>query len=284
MTAGVPERTDRSRSPDDGDGGGTKACRACSASMAADALRCDRCGALQVESKCPHCGASAGVHEDPALRLVCDVCGAPRGPVLEKPWKSSGRELSGLRRAQAARRGRTGWRAAAAASGSLLFFSAATIGLIAAIFGMGLAFGVVALGVTGALLALTLWAAGKARTRGKEIEPALDAAWIAIATDIAQQTKGTLTAADLARALTVDEARAEQLLALLDVNDVVKSEITEDGEIAYSTRLRVEDLERAREDRSAGAEAEPPARAGDTELAEAEAELEACSAAPRRWR
>ncbi len=230
---------------------------------------------MQVEAKCPHCGASAGVHEDETLRLVCDVCGAPRGPVLEKQWRSSGRELAPLRRAQAARRARTGWRAAAAASGALLFFSAATIGLIAAIFGMGLAFGVVALGVVGTLLASTLWAAGKARARGKEIEPALDAAWIAIATDIAQQAKGTLTAAKLARALSVDEARAEQLLALLDVHDVVKSEITEDGEIAYSSRLRVEDLERARGERAAAPVDPAAARAGDTELAEAEAELEA---------
>jgi hypothetical protein len=242
----------------------TAKCRACAAAIQPGAFRCDNCGALQVDVKCPHCGAVAGTRVDSELRHVCEVCGAPRAPILDKKWKSSGKEIAPLKRAERARRARAGYRAAAVASGALLAFSSVIIGAIAAIFGMGIVFGLMSLAVTGTLLGLTLWSALRAKARGREIEPALDAAWVAIATDVAHQTKGALTARDLADALSIEEAQAEQLLALLDVNDVVKSDITEDGEVAYSSRLRVD------------AAVEPPAAADAEE--EAAADLDAASA------
>jgi len=91
-----------------------------------------------------------------------------------------------------------------------------------------------------ALTSVTVWSAMRARARGKEIEPAIDAAWMSIATDIAQQRKTPLTATDLAAALSIEEGQAEQLLALLDVNEIVRSDVTEEGEVAYSSRMRVE--------------------------------------------
>src|SRR6201999_4374331 len=69
-----------------------------------------------------------------------------------------------------------------------------------------------------AFLAMALTRAG---ARGHEIPPALDAAWLAVATDVVQQHRGALDAQALAPRLGVEEPQAEELMALLDVNDVV---------------------------------------------------------------
>jgi hypothetical protein len=247
-------------------------CRACSAAIAADAMRCDNCGAMQKDVKCPRCGAMAGTRVDREMRHVCEVCGAPRAPVLDARYRSTGKELAPLERAEAARRARAGYRAAAGASGALLAFSTAMILAIAAIFGMGIAFALTSLMVMGTLVALTAWSWSRANARTKEIEPALDAAWTAIATDVAQQTRGSLTAGDLAKALSIEEPQAEQLLALLDVNDVVKSDFTEDGQVAYSSRMRVDPTVEL---------PTPAAPAKSEDEAAAEAEADAAVAAAR---
>ena len=221
---------------------------------------------MQKDVKCPHCGAVAGTRTDRELRHVCEVCGAPRAPVLDARFKTSGKEIAPLKRAEAARRARAGFRAAAVGSGALLAFAFVIVAAIAAIFGMGIAFAITSLMVLGTLGALTFWSYSRAKARTKEIEPALDAAWISIGTDVAQQTRGSITAADLAKALSIEEPQAEQLLALLDVNDVVKSDITEDGEVAYSSRLRV------------GPGNEPPVKSDEEAAAEAEADAAVAAA------
>jgi hypothetical protein len=89
------------------------------------------------------------------------------------------------------------------------------------------------------LVALSGWAASRAKTRTKQIPPALDAAWLAAATDVARQRPGPLTARDLAAALRIDEPRAEELLALLEAHDLVRGELTAGGEIAYGSHIRI---------------------------------------------
>ncbi len=88
--------------------------------------------------------------------------------------------------------------------------------------------------IAGAHLAMTLvllfavapvasffaFALHRASARGQEIAPALDAAWLTVAADVAQQTPG-LTAPVLAQKLGIAEPQAEELMALLDVNGAV---------------------------------------------------------------
>ncbi len=83
-----------------------------------------------------------------------------------------------------------------------------------------------------------------------EIAPALDAAWLAVGADVAQQTPG-LTATVLAQKLGIAEPQAEELMALLDVNGAI-----------VVPRLRIED-------QRSGA---PGTAAGSTEIAAASEE------------
>jgi hypothetical protein len=196
-------------------------CRVCAAEVPADAARCPRCdAALGAHDPCPSCRAQAGASPHAELRYTCDVCGAPRVPHLDKSIRYSGRETALLRKADAARKARALWRAAAVAGGLLLLFTLAVFSVLLLIFGanVGLVLGaLLAVGTAGLLLALTVLRAG---AQGHAIQPALDAAWLAVATDVAQQTEG-LTASTLARKLGLEEPQAEELMALLDVNGVM---------------------------------------------------------------
>lgn len=201
--------------------GGSTRCRACAFEVPAGALRCPSCSAAQgPQDACPHCRAEAGTAPHRELRWVCEVCGGPRVPRLDRAVALSGRERPLLRKADAARKARAGWRAGAIASGLLLpvvllFFSAVTL-IFGASFGLVLA----ALTFSLPLGGLLAYAVSRASARGREIGPALDGAWMSAATDVAAQSRG-LTAASLAQKLGLEEAQAEELMALLDVNDAL---------------------------------------------------------------
>lgn len=200
---------------------GSTRCRACAFEVPAGALRCPNCSAAQgPQDPCPHCRAEAGTAPHRELRWVCEVCGGPRVPRLDRSLSLSGRERPLLRKADAARKGRAGWRAGAIASGLLLpfvllFFSVLTL-VFGASFGLVLAALTLSLPVGGFMA----YAISRASARGREIGPALDAAWMSAATDVAQQSHG-ITAASLAQKLGLEEAQAEELMALLDVNDAL---------------------------------------------------------------
>jgi hypothetical protein len=197
-------------------------CRVCGADLPESAPRCPRCSAAVGKlDPCPHCRAEAGASPDAELRYVCDVCGGPRVPRLDRSIAYSGREVALLRKADAARKGRAAWRAATIASGALVPFMLLVLLALLAIFGAS-----ALLVITGVLLmtpvtAFSLVALSRAGARGREIAPALDAAWLAVAGDVARQTKGALTAPALAQRLGIEEAQAEELIALLDVNEIV---------------------------------------------------------------
>jgi hypothetical protein len=196
----------------------TERCRVCADPVPAEAARCPRCGAaLGALVPCPCCGAEAGASPHPELRYACDVCGGPRVPRLDPSLRYGGGEAPLLRKADAARKARAGWRAAAVAGGLLLPFTLAVSAALLLIFGPGALLLLVALLVVAPIAAFLAVAIARAGARGRSIAPALDAAWLAVATDIAQQTRG-LTAPALAQKLGIADPQAEQLLALVDVN------------------------------------------------------------------
>src|SRR5262249_26082029 len=142
-----------------------------------------------VTDPCPSCRAVAGASPDRELRYVCAVCGAPRVPRFDPSIKYSGRELAPLRKANAARMARAGWRAAAIADGLLLPIALLVTAGLLAIFGTSAALVVAALAVIVPIGGFLVYALSRAHKRGEEIEPALDAAWLSAATDIARQAR-----------------------------------------------------------------------------------------------
>jgi hypothetical protein len=127
-----------------------------------------------------------------------------------------------LRKADAARKARAGWRFAAIAVGLLLPFIIMVFGVFLLLFSANAVLLLVSLFVTAPIAAFVVFAFLRAAARGHEIAPALDAAWLAVATDIAQQTRG-LTAPALAEKLGIEEPQAEELMALVDVNAAVSA-------------------------------------------------------------
>ncbi|EYF04422.1 zinc ribbon domain-containing protein [Chondromyces apiculatus] len=216
----------------------TQRCGACGADVPPGADRCPRCGTSQHMDLCPHCGATSGVTADAELRFRCDVCGGPRIPPSPRGARS-GSEVPALRKAQEAVSGRSRGRAGAVAGGILLGADVLFLILWLIIAGAGLGFFLASLFTFVPLALFTAWAVARARARGREIEPALDAAWLAAATDVAARSEDTLTTRDLARDLKIEQAQAEELMALLEVSDVVRSSVTSDGDMVYSQRLRV---------------------------------------------
>jgi len=198
--------------------GSAHACRVCGADVPAGAARCPRCNAAQNAEECPHCGAQAGTSRHPEFRFVCDICGAPRVPKLDKSIAWSGRELASLQKAEAARKGRAGWRAAGIASGLLFAFTIFVFLVLALIFGLSLALALVALFVDAPLVAFMLFSYRQVQAKSRAINPALDAAWLAVGHDVAAAADGPLTTHELASKLGIEEAQAEELLALIDVD------------------------------------------------------------------
>jgi hypothetical protein len=173
-----------------------------------------------VTEPCPCCRAEAGASPHPELRYACDVCGGPRVPRLDRSLHYGGREAPLLRRADAARKARAGWRAATVAGGLLLPFMLAVFAALLLIVGLGVWILLVALLVVLPIAGFLVLAITRGSARGREIAPALDAAWLSVATDIAEQTRG-LTAPVLAQKLGIEEPQAEELMALVDVNAAV---------------------------------------------------------------
>ena len=200
---------------------GTHRCRACAAEVRDGALRCERCGAPQGNlGPCPHCRGEGGISPHAELRFACDLCGGPRVVRLDGRSSSSGREVALLRKADAARKSRATWRGAAVAAGLALVFTVIPFMLLVLLFGASLL--LVLPGLFIALFGgLLMMAMSRAAAHGREIAPALDGAWVAVANDVVRQSGGALPAPDLAQKLGIEEPQAEELLALLDVNEAL---------------------------------------------------------------
>lgn len=219
----------------------TTPCRACSAPLTVGARKCDRCGVLQRDDvRCPHCGAVADAAPDAELLFACEACGGPRVPHDDAVAESDSAEVAALRKVESARRARAGWKAAGFGAAALLAFGLGMLGLAGLAFGAGLKLAVVTVLFGAPLAALLGMALRRISARSSEIRPALDAAWQAAASDVARRAQGALSAGELARALRIDEPRAEELLAQLDVNDMVSGADTDALRSTPPPRMRVD--------------------------------------------
>jgi len=225
------------------------ACSACGGKL--DELgKCERCGAVFGEAyRCPLCHAESDLEANALLNWSCRTCGGPRIPPSAGPSPES--EIALLRAAR-----REQLRAGAFRAGAGFALGAGVLALLVT--------NVVLLATTPPPLAkafalfaslvpllLSFLAFDRAKAHRRELERALQQAWLSAATRVVARD-GRVTATELARALKLDEARAELLLAEVSVQDFVAAE--------PAARVRVTELAEP-EDLPAAAEQERQARA-----------------------
>ena len=162
-------------------------------------------------------------------------------PRVDAKLRKSKRDVPFLKRAEEARRSRAKYRAITAVFAALGLGTTAFAGLFALIFGLSVGLGVTWALFAGTALFMIVWSLGRAGAKTKEIVPAIDQAWMRAAADVAAALKGPFTAEKLAKAMGIDEVADEELLAQLDANDMIRSDVTEAGEVAYQTKLRFGD-------------------------------------------
>jgi hypothetical protein len=185
----------------------------------------------------------ADTEADGLLRQRCRVCGGPRVVVDDKVVVRSGREIKPLERAQQARVRRALWLASAGVVGGFGVLSLSVTLLVLLVTSPGVIGALAMFGAAAIPFVVAALAWRKAKGHGKELATALDQAWAFAAEDVVTDKGKDLTASELAKILRMEEREAEELLAQLSANDVVRSEVTEGGDVIYgaTTKLRVED-------------------------------------------
>lgn len=221
-------------------------CRVCGSQLS-DSLTCENCGAAYGEAnRCPHCRSVADTEEDATLRHRCRVCGGPRVPVDDHDIVRSGRETPQLQRARRAQLRGAGWMVGAGVVGGFGLLSLAVVLLVLGVASPGVVATVAAIGAVAIPFVVSALAWQRARAARSEREHALDEAWSLVAADVLRHRGEELTAAELGKLMHVSEEVAELLLANLSVRDVIRTRVTEEGELAYSAppeRLRIQDAD-----------------------------------------
>ncbi|MBK8994323.1 MAG: zinc ribbon domain-containing protein [Myxococcales bacterium] len=240
-------------------------CKVCGGTLS-DSLRCEQCGAAYGEAnRCPHCRSVADVEPAEPLRFRCRVCGGPRIPVDSREIVRTGREVPVLAKAKKAHFARAAWAVAAGVVGGFGVLSFLMTLLVVA-FGPGLLTSLAMLGMSLLPFVVAALAWQRSKRHAKERDRLLDDAWSLVASDVLTHTGKELEADDLAKLMRIDVERAEQVLAHLSAEDFIHARVTDEGDIAYSSRLRVEPaLEEPEE------EAAPPEQDEAEELARARA-------------
>jgi len=186
--------------------------------------------------RCPHCGNRAGLEASPRVFYRCRVCGGPRVPSVGAGIERSHRENEHLKAARRARRSELLYHAAWIATGVVGGVSL-LMTLLALLLFSGLFTGWAGLLAFPALpVLLSLWARKRTRKARETRQEALDQAWASVAHEILEQSPRELTSADLAHGMLTSESHADRLLARLNVDDQVRSRVTDDGQIGYSVR------------------------------------------------
>ncbi len=151
----------------------------------------------------------------------------------------SGREQAALAQAKTAHGSLRRWQVGAGLGGLGTLTVAATTAL-GSLFSLGAWW--LVLGVVFALpmVALLVTALRRSADRRKTTDESIDAAWRSAAHDIAQQATDGITAEQLAEQLGTTATVAEQMLTTLSIEDKVQSHVTDEGQLMYTTGLRIE--------------------------------------------
>ncbi len=222
-------------------------CSVCSGPL--DSLgRCAKCKVVYGEAyRCPLCQAIADVEASESPYPRCRSCGGPRIPPTESAISDA--EVALLQSARSAQLRAGAFRAGAGfalASGgvSLLVTLVVLVVTSPALFAKA-----AALVASTVPFLLAFLASRNARSHARKFDTALQQAWFLAASRLVRAHGPGLTAKDLATLLRVDEARAELLLAEVNVQDFMQ----QPSELA--ARVRVTELDPKLAELAAAAEA-----------------------------
>lgn len=195
-------------------------CSVCSGPL--DPLgRCVKCGAVFGEAyRCPLCQAISDVEASGTSYPRCRSCGGPRIPPSESPVSEAEVELLRSARSEQLRAG--AFRAGAGfalASGAVSLFVTLVVFLVTSPAPFAKVAALVASVVP---FVLSLLAVQRSRRHARKFELALQQAWFLAASRLTRAHAGELGSQELARLLQVDEARAELLLAEVNVQNLLQ--------------------------------------------------------------
>jgi hypothetical protein len=88
--------------------------------------------------------------------------------------------------------------------------------------------------VAGVAFALAMGSALRARARRSEARVKLDEAWSTVAGELVAARGGDVTAANVAKALSIDEAYAQTLLSELSAEGRVRVAVRDDAQLSYT--------------------------------------------------
>lgn len=190
-------------------------------------------------SQCPHANHVGTTVPHEELLQICSICGGPR---IHGEAHTSGGEVEALRAAKDAYTRRTAWRIGAGCNG--VFASLAA--LLGVLFARSDAAWLVTIGhvflALGAPFAL-VFVAGLFRSAAysKKLVAAIERAWHRAVRDVASGATEPILAAALAQHLGASEEKADQWLIQLSAEGLLRSDVTEDGQIVYvpAQRLRI---------------------------------------------
>jgi hypothetical protein len=179
---------------------------------------------------CPHGNHVGFTRPHPELRMVCSVCGGPR---VQSGAPTAGSEVGPLRETKRAFSRRRAWRVASTLGAVVSVIDGSIGALLAALIGFGYLSGAFfAMAVPFALLLFV--GLGRSAAFSRDVGTHLAEAWKNAARDVAVAAKRPITAAELAQQLGATESEADHWLAQLTADDVVKSEVTDEGQIRYA--------------------------------------------------
>jgi len=184
--------------------------------------------------RCPLCQAISDVEASDTQYTRCRSCGGPRIAPSDSPISEA--EISLLRSARSEQ-----LRASAFRAGSGFALASGVVSLLVTLV-VFLVTSPAPVAKVAALLAsvvpfvLSLLALRSTRSHARKFEAALQQAWFLAASRLVRARGAQLTSQELARLLRVDEARAELLLAEVNVQDFMQ----QPAELA--THVRVTEL------------------------------------------
>ncbi len=145
-------------------------------------------------------------------------------------------ELPYLKQAQAARRSKLLLTVASAALGSIGLLGLFVTATVLAIATPGLLVTGVALAFAALPLLFAVLTLKKGLSKIRELNDSLDAAYASVAAELLRAQPNDLSSSELAQYMRLTEQDADRILARLNVQDTVRSRVTDAGEIVYSAR------------------------------------------------
>ena len=190
---------------------------------------------LGVGDPCPFCGATGGVSETDDGTYICLVCGQPRVLVEGGVARAFG-EKRWLLRSKALKLKRTAWTVAAGVTGAASLFFGTVVGLVQWSIGLPSGWLEFAVGLAAMPLLVALFAFSRASRAGKQSADALEKAQATVAQEVLRAGGPDVDATELSRKLRIPVTRAEELLAMAQVEKF----LTEEPAPAPGPRVRVD--------------------------------------------